>query len=148
MKALVVFINERLAPLLAAEELGGPVVGDVPEISDEALEAGFSGKGTAKKIKPRTQDEEEKRRRRLEQIWGPQHEGEEPLNEKDAAATEMRDLVEELLNVAAEEGAGAYVDLARDAAASRFLVRAKVAQFHPKDARKLRLVDFGGGLDD
>jgi hypothetical protein len=28
------------------------------------------------------------------------------------------------------------------------LVRAKVAQFHPKDARRLRLIDFGRELDD
>lgn len=41
-----------------------------------------------------------------------------------------------------------YIELKRDSAAARFLVRAKVAVFHPKDARKLRLVDFGSNVED
>jgi hypothetical protein len=48
-------------------------------------------------------------------------------------------------------GAGSpspYVDLQRDSAAARFLVRAKVAQFHPRDAGRIRLIDFGRQLDD
>jgi hypothetical protein len=46
------------------------------------------------------------------------------------------------------KGPGVYVDLPRESAAARFLVRSKCAQFHPKDARKLRLIDFGGEIDD
>lgn len=41
-----------------------------------------------------------------------------------------------------------YVELKKDSAASRFLVRAKVAVFHPKDARRLKLVDFGRNVED
>lgn len=41
-----------------------------------------------------------------------------------------------------------YIELKKDSAAVRFLVRAKVAVFHPKDARKLKLVDFGSNVED
>ena len=60
----------------------------------------------------------------------------------------MRMLTEDLLNIAVEEGTLAYVTMQRDAAAARFLVRAKVAQFHPKDAQRLRLIDFGQEIDE
>ena len=55
---------------------------------------------------------------------------------------EMHSLLDDLL-----EAGTSYIDLPRDSAASRFLVRSKVAQFHPRDARRLRLVDFGRSLD-
>ena len=60
----------------------------------------------------------------------------------------MRDLLEQLLDAAMEAGSGVYVHIQRESAASRFLVRAKVAQLHPKDAKRIRLVDFGRELDD
>lgn len=41
-----------------------------------------------------------------------------------------------------------YIELKRDSAIARFLVRAKVACFHPKDARRLKLVDFGTSVED
>ncbi len=72
-------------------------------------------------------------------------------DEKRAAAADIRELTEELLNSlvdAGGNGPGTYVELKRETAAARFLVRSKVAQFHPKDARKLRLVDFGGEIGD
>lgn len=147
IRALVRFINTHLAGMLAAEELGGPVVGELLDITDEMLEAGFSQQGKAKKPKGQGTiiDGDGKRQRRIDQIWGASAEGD---NEREVAGLEFRSLVEELLNVAAEQGTGAYLTLSRDSAASRFLIRAKVAQFHPKDARKLRLIDFGRELDD
>ena len=152
IKALVKFINERLAGMLAAEELGGPVVGDLLDVTDEMLEAGFSQQGKPKKAKSTTNSSDTKRQRRIDQIWGQLEDaevGEGLRSEREAAAAEMRALTEELLNEAVEEGtSGKYVALSRDSAAARFLVRAKVAQFHPRDARKLRLIDFGRGIDD
>lgn len=149
IKSLVKFINEKLAAMLAAEELGGPVVGDLLEVSDEMLAAGFNRRGKTKKPKSPKPDHDAKRQSRIDQIWGQNGNATSTMtNERQAAAAEMRLLTEDLLNVAAEEGTGAYVTLARDSAASRFLIRAKVAQFHPKDARKLRLIDFGRELDD
>ena len=147
VKALVNFINERLASMLAAEELGGPVVGDLLNVSDEILEAGFSHKGKAKKIKPSNSGNSTKRQQRIHEVWGLGDSTESP-GERHAAGKEMRSLLEELLNIAAEGSTGTYINLPRDSAASRFLVRSKVAQFHPKDARKLRLVDFGRELDE
>ncbi|KAH7364656.1 hypothetical protein BKA65DRAFT_590959 [Rhexocercosporidium sp. MPI-PUGE-AT-0058] len=151
IQAFNAFIDDHLAAMLAVEELGGPIVGEVPEVDETMLEGGFSSQGKPKKAKP----SEDKRQRRIDQIWGPRpvedDDTKDPWDEKHAAAAEMRDLTEELLNslVDAEgNGPGAYVDLQRESAAARFLVRSKVAQFHPKDARKLRLVDFGGDIDD
>jgi hypothetical protein len=144
------FIDDYLAPMLAVEELGGPIVGEMLDIDEEILGGVFSTQGKQKKAKPN----EDKRQRRIDQIWGPKPEDgqtKEPWDEKRAAAAEMRELTEQLLNslVDAEgTGPGAYVELQRESAAARFLVRSKVAQFHPKDARKLRLVDFGGEIDD
>ncbi|KAE8449359.1 hypothetical protein EG329_008260 [Mollisiaceae sp. DMI_Dod_QoI] len=150
-KAFDSFIDNHLAAMLAVEELGGPIVGDVLDINEEMLEGGFSAQGKLKRVKP----SEDKRQRRIDQIWGPRpaenEDAEEPWDEKRAAATEMRDLTEQLLNSLMEadgNGPGAYIELKRESAAARFLVRSKVAQFHPNDARKLRLIDFGGEIDD
>ncbi len=151
IKAFNAFIDDHLAAMLAVEELGGPVVGQLLDIDEETLQGGFSTQGRAKKAKP----SEDRRQRRIDEIWGPRPEGDErskePWNEKRAAAAEMRELTEQLLNSLVEadgNGPGAYVDLQRESAAARFLVRSKIAQFHPKDARKLRLIDFGGEIDD
>lgn len=151
VKAFNKFIDNHLAAMLAIEELGGPIVGEIPDVDEDMLEGGFSTQGKPKKAKP----SEDKRQRRIDQIWGPKPEEDGikdgPWNEKHAAATEMRDLTEELLNSLVDtkgNGPGAYVDLQRESAAARFLVRSKVAQFHPRDARKLRLIDFGGDIDD
>ena len=147
------FIDQHLAGMLAAEELGGPVVGDLHEVDDETLEAGFNRKGKAKRPKATSQKHDTKRQRRIDEIWGPQT-GDDAAetgkrSEREAAGTEMLALTEDLLNAAAgDDTSGAYVDLQRDSAAARFLVRAKVAQFHPRDARRLRLIDFARELDD
>lgn len=146
--ALENFVEERLATLVAAEELGGPVVGELMDIDDDTLAAGFSQQGKPRPLK-QAKAAVDKRQRRIDEIWGRTGaSSDEPLSEKDAAATEIRSLIDELLQALLGEGnGGEYVELERDSAAARFLVRAKVAQFHPKDARKLRLVDFGRALD-
>lgn len=146
------FINDYLAAMIAAEELGGPVVGDILEVEDDTLAAGFTKKGRAKLSKKPVP--EKTRQRRIDQIWGNKPnaenvEEEEPPTEAEAADTEMRKLIENLFATLIGPGGGkAYFQLERDSAASRFLVRAKIAQFHPKDAKKLRLIDFGRELDD
>ncbi|KAH0542944.1 hypothetical protein FGG08_002713 [Glutinoglossum americanum] len=153
VKAFNGFIDEHLAAMLAAEELGGPVVGGLVEVEDLTLQAGFSQHGKAKKIKSSVS--EDKRQRRIDEIWGRKggdmdtdHGG---RSEKEVAGAEMRALTEKLLNAsssASSGSSGAYVVLERDSAAARFLVRAKVAQFHPRDAMRLRLIDFGRDLDE
>lgn len=140
--ALDKFLEEHLAAMLAAEELGGPVVGELADVNEDMLTAGFSSQGKPKlSSKAPTANGEAKRQRRIDEIWGGgdqnQHE-----NEKDAAADEVRGLLGKL--IAAN---GGYVDLGRDTAVARFVVRAKVAQFHPKDAKRLRLIDFARELD-
>lgn len=147
------FIDDYLAPMLAAEELGGPIVGEIIDVDEAVLEAGFSAQGKVKKLKANT--DEDKRQRRIDEIWGQRPQGDEgekePWNEERAAAAEMRELTEALLNNLVEAGGighGAYVQLTRESAAARFLVRSKIAQFHPRDARKLRLVDFASEFEE
>jgi hypothetical protein len=143
------FIDEYLAPMLAAEELGGPIVGDALDVDEEMLEAGFSMQGKVRRAKKGVS--EDKQQRRIDEIWGAGREEDGPRDEKQEAAAEMRELTEQLLNSAVEaegRGPGVYVDLKRESAAARFLVRSKVGQFHPRDARKLRLVDFGGEINE
>ncbi|KAF4628818.1 hypothetical protein G7Y89_g9334 [Cudoniella acicularis] len=153
VKAFNRFIDDHLAPMLAAEELGGPIVGEMLDVNEVVLEAGFSAQGKAKKAK--ANPDEDRRQRRIDEIWGPRpledDAKKEPWDEKRAAAAEMRELTELLLNSLVEAGGigpGAYIELTRESAAARFLVRSKVAQLHPRDARRIRLVDFGGQFDE
>lgn len=152
VKSFNEFIDDHLAVMLAAEELGGPVVGGLLNVDETNLEAGFNAQGKARKL-PKDPLSEVGRQQRIDEIWKQQPERErraqEPWNETTAAATEMRELTELLLNnlVEADGGmSGGYVELDRESAAARFLVRSRVAQFHPKDARRLRLIDFGKDL--
>ena len=144
------FINDYLAAMIAAEELGGPVVGDILDVEDDTLAAGFTKQGRAKSTKKAVSDKT--RQRRIDQIWGNKaaiEENDKPPTEAEAADAEMRQLIENLFATLVGSGGGkAYYQLQRDSAATRFLVRAKIAQFHPKDATKLRLIDFGRELDD
>lgn len=147
------FINDYLSSMLAAEELGGPVVGDMLDVEDDTLAAGFTKKGKAKSTKKPLSDKT--RQKRIDQIWGSTAAAgidvgeEEQPTEAEAADAEMRQLIGNLFATLIGKGGGkAYFQLERDSAASRFLVRAKIAQFHPRDANKLRLIDFGKELDD
>lgn len=145
------FINDYLGAMIAAEELGGPVVGDILDVEDDVLAAGFTKRGRAKSTKKPVS--EKSRQRRIDEIWGArpvdEEDAQEPATEAEKADEEMRKLIENLFATLIGPGGGkAYFQLERDSAASRFLVRAKVAQFHPKDARRLRLIDFGRELDD
>lgn len=156
LRALNKFIDEHLGAMLAAEELGGPVVGDMMDVDTDDLGAGFNAQGKLKKAK--ASPDEDMRQRRIDDIWGGgggeqaqkrrrDRDGDETL----AAGAEMRELTELLLNSlmdSAGDSSAAYVRIPRETAAARFLVRSKVAQFHPRDATRLRLVDFGRDLDD
>ncbi|KAI1265940.1 hypothetical protein F5Y18DRAFT_32448 [Xylariaceae sp. FL1019] len=154
MRALKKFIGDHLAGMLAAEELGGPVVGDLMEVDQEDIAGGFNSQGRAKKTQAKNADG--KRQQRIDEIWGANREDEEEdrsrnWNEISAAGQEMQDLTEELLNKLAQsegDSSAAYVQLPRESAAARFLVRAQVAQLHPRDSARLRLIDFGRDLDD
>lgn len=148
VKAFNEFINTRLAAMLAAEDLGGPVVGDLLDINEDMLKAGFNQQGKAKKTDADNARTEAKRKMRNEEIWGPENGDEDEevcvRGEREAALASFRSLTEDLLNAAAgDENSDSYISIPRESAAVRFLIRARVAQFHPYDARKLRLVDFG-----
>lgn len=152
MKAFTKFVDDQLAAMLAAEDLGGPVVGDLVEIDEGMLKAGFTQQGKVKKTDADSVRLDAKRKMRNNEIWGSMNEDEDDVNdvgsEKKAALANFRSLTENLLNTAAEDNnSSTYINISRESAAVRFLVRAKVAQFHPEDARKLRLVDFGREWD-
>ncbi len=144
------FADEQLAAMLAAEDLGGPVVGDLVEVDEEMLKAGFNQQGRVRKTDADNVETDAKRKLRNKEIWGSKSQDEEfdMTSEKKAALASFRSLIEDLLNAAAgDEDTDEYINISRESAVVRFLVRAKVAQFHPEDARKLRLVDFGREWD-
>jgi hypothetical protein len=126
------FINDYLSSMIAAEELGGPVVGDILDIEDDTLAAGFTKKGRAKSSKKPVSDKT--RQRRIDQIWGKkaaavEDEEDEPPTEAEAADAEMRQLIENLFATLVGPGSGnAYFQLERDSAASRFLVWAGIGR--------------------
>jgi hypothetical protein len=152
VKAFNAFVDQYLAAMLAAEELGGPVVGDMLDIDELSLENGLSSQGRTRKVKGF--QKEDRSQRRIDEIWGKkvgETGGDESDGMSSVAAAEMRDLTEQLLNGLVEANSGdgdAYIQLERESAATRFLVRSKVAHFHPRDARRLRLIDFGRDLDE
>lgn len=152
MKDFNNFVDEHLASMLAVEDLGGPVVGDLVEIDEEMLKAGFTQQIKAKEADADNARLDAKRKMRNSEIWGSRNEdGDGDIDdgsEKKAALASFGSLIEDLLNTAAEDKtSNSYINISRESAAVRFLVRAKVAQFHPDDARKLRLVDFGREWD-
>ncbi|KAH8775582.1 hypothetical protein F5883DRAFT_261026 [Diaporthe sp. PMI_573] len=153
LKALKKFIDERLASMIAAEQSGGPVAGDMMEIDSDDLEAGFSARGKRKKSKPDAVTD--KRQRRIDDMFegGQEREGrdEGESDKRVAARDEMQTLTEELMNSLMDsEGSNsdAYVNVSDESAAVRLLVRSKVAEFHPRDSKRLRLVDFGREIGD
>ena len=147
VKAFNAFVNDHLARMLAAEDLGGPVVGDAPEMDDDILVAGSTQHGKAKKIPHDPEQVQARRSQRNGQIWGDENSVDEEgnlISEADVAASVFRSLTESLLNAAAvNEGSSPYIQIPKENAAVRFLVRAKVAQFHHQDSRRLRLFDLG-----
>lgn len=152
MKSLNRFIDDHLAVMLAAEAMGGPVVGDLMDADAEEIAAGFNAQGKLKK--PKGEVNKDKNQRRIDEIWGPSDSGSGSGKKRDvatAAGEEMRQLTEELLNRLVEangSSSDAYVRLPYETASARFLIRSNVAQFHPKDAMRIRLVDYGRELDD
>lgn len=154
MKALKTFINEPLAAMLAAEQIGGPVAGDIMNVDSDALEAGFDARGKRKKSK--IEKSPDKRQRRIDDMFGggrdrddEEHDAEP--DKRTAARDEMQSLTEELMNklmAARGSSSDAYVEIPEESAAVRFLARVKVAEFHPRDSKRLRLVDFGREFDD
>ncbi|KKA26384.1 hypothetical protein TD95_001394 [Thielaviopsis punctulata] len=152
-RAFTSFIEKHLAVLLAVEELGGPVVSEMMDVDAEDLAVGFTAHGRLRK--PRAEPDADVRQQRIDEIWGPAKTVERKRSgewsEKTAAAESMKRLTEKLLNqlIKAEgNDAMAYVSVEKESAAARFLVRTKVAMFHPRDASKIRLVDFGRDLDE
>lgn len=148
------FIDEHLATMIAAEELGGPVVGDMVDVDEHTFQTGFNQGGGSKKPKkpkagePRTKAEARQRDEDIRDS-GDDDSNEEPKIQREAAGADFRSLTEDLLNASAGgKGTNPYIQIRRESAAVRFLVRAKVAQFHPDDARQLRLVDFGKELEE
>ncbi|PFH59759.1 hypothetical protein XA68_11914 [Ophiocordyceps unilateralis] len=156
MRSLLAFIENHLAAMLAAEELGGPVVGSATEMDLDHLDAGFNAQGKPNKVKDKARNQDI-RQRRIDDIWGGGGDDDSQAHldgavddEAAAAAKEMQRLTEELLNTLVEakgDSSASYVRLSRESAAARFLVRSQVAQFHHKDATRIRLVDFGRELE-
>lgn len=154
MTALKKFIDEPLAAMLAAEQVGGPVAGDLMDVDSETLEVGFSA--TGKRKKPRPEASPDKRQRRIDDMFGGEagqgdQQGEAEIDKRAAARDEMQELAVELMNKlmgAGGSSSDAYINISEETASVRFLTRVKVAEFHPRDSKRLRLVDFGREIED
>ncbi|OJD27394.1 hypothetical protein ACJ73_01207 [Blastomyces percursus] len=156
-EALRAFIDDHLAAMLAAENLGGPVVGDQLEVSDATLAAGYTTQGKQRRPKTAAGEEVERdsRQQRIDELvsqlssgggggGGDGHGQRGGIGSKrEAAGREMHALIDSLVEAASTSS---YIELEHDTAASRFLVKAKIAQFHPRDAHRLRLIDFAREL--
>ena len=145
------FVNEHLAVMLAAEDLGGPIVGDALDLDESSLNFGFTQQGKAKKKASESTSYDQKRLQRNAQIWGATNgddDNEDLSSEKEAAAASFRHLTESLLNAAEANESDPYISIPKENATARFLVRAQVARFHPDDAKRLRLLNFGERLDE
>ncbi|RVD88751.1 uncharacterized protein DFL_002924 [Arthrobotrys flagrans] len=146
-KELQKFVKERLGAAIAVEEAGGPVIGsklNVVELKHyleiEGEEGKTGGRTKAAKAKERGQ-------KRLDEIWGTRDEEGVTISSDEKAAGELLELVETLVNSMLNDDPHAYTRLTRESAASRYLVRSFVATLHPKDALRIRLLDFGGKID-
>ncbi|KKF94514.1 Deoxyuridine 5'-triphosphate nucleotidohydrolase [Ceratocystis platani] len=127
LRGLNSFVEKHLAPMLAAEELGGPVVGEMMQIDPDSLAAGFTAQGRPRK--PRVESNIDMRQRRIDDLWGPAQTLERKKsgewNEAAAAAEGMKHLVERLLNQLVKSGGNgelAYVAVEKDSATARFLL--------------------------
>ena len=143
MKRLVAGLNkfsdDYLGIMIAAEDLGGPVVGDNLDLDEMTLREGFDKQGRPKQAsKGKAQDSKnDTNNLSLE------------LQRKKDAAQEFRRLTENLMNAAVDEDSkDTYITINKESASVRLLIRAKVAEFHPQDARRIRLVNFGASLQD
>ncbi|RPB25942.1 hypothetical protein L211DRAFT_866880 [Terfezia boudieri ATCC MYA-4762] len=167
LRELSKFVNTYLAKLLAAEGLGGPVVGDDLGIDvSSGVTFDKSGKVRREKVQQTIHNMFSSRGKQTGKKRGcegdsdndddddeeEEEEEEEEERRKEVrpnvvAAQELKKLLEELMNKTLE--AEVYVTLERgDSAAARFLVRSGVAVFHPRDARRVRLVEFGRSVED
>ncbi|KAF3902454.1 hypothetical protein ABW21_db0201464 [Orbilia brochopaga] len=148
-KELAKFVKGRLGVMIAVEEAGGPVVGSELDIRNlrQYLEVDDGSTGRRNK----TAKARERGQRRLDELWGSgggEEGGEESVDPEKKAGEELLELIETMLNKMLEDNPHAYTKLSRDSAASRFLVRSFVASLHPKDAMKIRLLDFGGRIQE
>ena len=153
LRELSKFVNTYLAKLLAAEKMGGPVVGDDLDI-DVSSGVIFDKSGKVRREKGQRTIHDmlpshkgKKRGHEDNGDDGGEEEREEVVEPNVQVAKEFKGLLEELMNKALE--AEGYVVLeGGDSAAARFLVRSGVAVFHPRDARRMRLVEFGRSVED
>jgi hypothetical protein len=145
--ALRKFFEGYLHTALEMEELGGPAVGlGQKEVDGKRLLRKSKGQMTieeAFKAGRKREREREKRGRRAEEEEEDE-EGEE--DEDEGVVGELEALLEELMTNSLK--ADPYVTIKRESAVTRFLVRAKVAEFHPRDSTRLKLLNFAGTFED
>lgn len=139
MKALQAFFGTALKARLEIEELGGPIA-ECADVDVDAKKAvGRAGAGGQITLEQAFRARKKRRARHAKNA-------EEEESEEEDVDDEMRGLLELLMNKSLE--ADAYVELEMESAVARFLVRAKVAELHPRDARRIRLVGFGGAFEE
>ncbi|KAK6536803.1 hypothetical protein TWF281_001014 [Arthrobotrys megalospora] len=145
-KELQKFVKAKLGAMIAVEEAGGPVAGsklnlvELRNYLDIEETDGTGRKTKAAKARERGQ-------KRLDEIWGSRDEEGALISPEAKAGEEFLELIEGLVNKMLNDDPHAYTRLTRESAASRYLVRSFVASLHPKDAMRIRLLDFAGKID-
>ena len=155
VRSLVRFINMHVGPMLAAEKHMPLMVRNQLSVTEAVLTTGFDQRSKVSSLESQpilveneehgSTDEDVKR-----QAGGESDGSTHRIKrlEIESASAEVRMLIEDLLNTVVEDGSEAYVTVQRNMAAAQFLIRAKAAQFHPRNARKVRLVDFEQALHE
>lgn len=146
IRAFNKFVVERLAGMLAAEELGGPAVREMIDISEDRLRSEYDQQVELKNL---VTVRKQQPKILLDPVKQNDQAKSDEMIRREAAGAAFRTLSEDLLNAAADDdNFESYITIKRTAVEARFLVRSKVAQFHSQDATKLRLVEFCRELDE
>lgn len=146
IRAFNKFVAERLAGMLAAEELSEPAVGEMIGINEDRLRSRSDQQVELKELRTA---KKQRTKMPLDPVNQDNEAESDGMIRREAAGAAFRALSEDLLNAAAgDDDSDSYIIIPRATVGVRFLVRSKVAQFHPQDATKLRLVEFCRELDE
>ena len=151
-EALVAFIRTELSSMLAAGEVGILIDEEEPDVMEEdGYDAGDGVKGGAKllsaeRFRERNDREAEKSQSRRAETQNRRgytdNLSHSYASRKEDIAHEMEQIIDNLIDTMRSNKTSPYITLSQESLQAMYLVNAKVAKFHPEDARQLRLVDF------
>ena len=159
-RAISLFSRERLAPILLEEELRRPDGGREPSVGSLNEANDYNDTGCEEKegliplrlSRKRKIQEKTLRQKDFSYSWNHVQYKEDsslpnasldPSIAQERVLQEIEQLIKDLVGALRSGDTGTYITLKRVSSQARYLVSAKIAEIHPKDATRLRLVDFG-----